>query len=133
MLENIDLGFKPENELENRVVLPLSEIIEILKNKELSKKVDFKKPIEEYEILGEISPDNLKSLIQLNYEVELTEQNNKIILSSGAEDKGGLESGERRDSSKLSFHTHTKKQGETVKNMPSFADIYRDLQVQRLH
>lgn len=125
MPENTEPNFKPENKPENRIVLPMNKVIEFLKNRdEISKEDYLKKPAEEYEISGEISPDNLRSLVQLNFEIELTEENNKIVLSVGCENGGRLEEGERRDSSKLSFHTHTEKKGETTKNTPSFSDTY---------
>ncbi len=80
----------------------------------------------EFEISDEISADDIKKLLELPYEVSLTERNGKVILATGTADSTGLEKEyiNRSHYSRLSFHTHpTAGEGQVV-NTPSFSDIY---------
>lgn len=84
----------------------------------------------EIEITTKITPDHIKLLLTLPYEIALTEKDDKIILTTAMSPNSagymGAESEykQRRDKSKLSFHTHQIVENEPTPNAPSFQDVW---------
>ena len=80
----------------------------------------------EFLIYGKITPAEIKNLLELPYEIALTEQDNNIILTTGKEHHVGIEEDflQRRDKSKLFFHTHPIKNRKVPVTTPSFSDVY---------
>ncbi len=99
----------------------MKEAISFLKSEKFNPETNFY----EFEILEEITAEDIKESLTLPYEIGLTEQENKIILSTGTKTTSGKEHQylERVYHSRLSLHTHPIKDGKSL-NTPSFGDIY---------
>lgn len=80
----------------------------------------------EVEIDGEIKAEDVKNLLQLPYEISMTEHNGKVLLSTGTEKEALIEhqAMERRYQSKLNLHTHIGEKDGRFLNAPSFSDVY---------
>jgi len=129
----------PESEIEARIInekrsrleaetgiqepITVNKVVEFLKNHSIP---DVEKFYCEFEISEKITPEEIKELLSLPFEVALTEQNEKIILTTGTAHNVGNagQYRERRNHSKLSFHTHPLRENVPPINTPSFADIY---------
>jgi len=112
-------------EIESGIDEPITvhKTVEFLKQHPIS---DTEKFFCEFEISEKITPDEIRELLTLPFEVALTEQNGRVVLTTGTAHNTG--SGdqylERRDHSKLSFHTHPIRESMPSANTPSFEDVY---------
>jgi hypothetical protein len=73
-----------------------------------------------------VTPEALRSLLLLPFEVLLTEENGQIVVETGTENEapGGPEYRKRKETSRLSLHTHYAEEGMVPVNTPSFSDVY---------
>jgi hypothetical protein len=112
-------------EIESGIDEPISvhKTVEFLKQHQIS---DTEKFFCEFEISEKITPDEIRELLTLPFEVAITEQNEKVILTTGTAHNAGVGDQyiERRDHSRLSFHTHPIRENIPSTNTPSFSDIY---------
>jgi hypothetical protein len=99
---------------------PLREIIDQLN----SVQFDPPKIFCEEGISGKVSPEDLNSLVDLDYEISLTEKNGFLVLTTGTRENVGLEVEERGRlaHSGLALHTHPS-YAEEAADYPSFSDV----------
>ncbi|MEK7673290.1 MAG: hypothetical protein AAB373_05395 [Patescibacteria group bacterium] len=79
----------------------------------------------ECEAVGEITPEHMQRSIMLPYEIALTERSKKVVLTTGKNRSIPTTANfiVRRDTSRLSLHTHHIGLGQET-TTPSFSDIY---------
>lgn len=90
---------------------------------DLSEKLEMNNAEVEYEIDGYIEATDLKALLDLEFEVAITEQDGKIILTPLATKTPGAEKYiDRMLHSRLSAHTHNRRKDNIIVNGPSLQD-----------
>jgi hypothetical protein len=118
----MDERIQQNYDAENYKITTIQKVIDFLKSKEY----DPEEHTFEFEITQKIEPADIQLLLQLPYEVALTERNNIVVLTTGGKTNIGAENDflNRRDNSKLSLHTHKNTSNQQSINTPSFADIH---------
>ena len=83
-----------------------------------------------YAIRGPITAEDIRALVNLPFEVSITEQNRRLVLSPGqrstSHHKADTDTSDRHQFSRLSFHTHRRVPGERL-STPSLSDLYQSL------
>lgn len=118
MNERIQLNYDPPQGKPPSI----NKVVDFLKTNEFDPEQHFY----EFEISGEIEPSSIRTLLQLPYEITLTEYNGKLFLTTGLTNRIGEEPQlrKRMHHSKLAFHTHPVRGNERSINTPSFTDVY---------
>ena len=116
----------PRTQRESRAVWSVSEAITYLN------KIRFD-PEKEYFVFSldpkrnPITPTELRILTSFEFEFGITEDRGILYIETGKKNYVGGESdknNKRRDTSRLSLHTHPNHEGEATVHTPSFSDIY---------
>ncbi|MCX6793542.1 MAG: hypothetical protein NTY06_00355 [Candidatus Gottesmanbacteria bacterium] len=99
------------------------------RNIDVTQQFEFQIPVDH----RPISTTELQELTKLPYEIALTEENNKIILTTGGENNmfSGYAYEERRHKSKLSLHTHHEYSDGGDVSAPSFPDVLDSVYVSK--
>lgn len=121
-------GVLPEYVTGERKKFPMQEVVAFLLKE--AKKYETSR---EFEIVGEIGPAEIRALLNLPYEIALTEFKGKVILTTDTGERDVNEPErteiidllfvERQYRSKLSFHTHPIRSARWLFNAPSFSDV----------
>ncbi|MFH1055515.1 MAG: hypothetical protein V1744_05425 [Candidatus Altiarchaeota archaeon] len=88
-----------------------------------SQKFDPEECYYEFKVSGGVTPANIKALLELPYEANLTERGGQLVLITGCERNAGLIRGDiYKMNTRFHLHTHPNREGGATVTTPSIAD-----------